>query len=70
MRYHVYSDYGLGGSFTKLASTTLNYWLLNNLTNGENYKFYITAENVYGEGPGGDTITMRIASVPYTPAGI
>lgn len=62
--YKIVSNYGVGTSYTQIASSSTTSVTLLGLTNGYTYKFKISAVNDYGEGAYSNIVSVVLATIP------
>jgi len=72
--YNLYWDSGSDGlSYTSLVgelslSTSVTYTISTGITEGEDYKFKVRAQNIHGWGSFSDPLTVTAATTPDTPS--
>lgn len=64
LAYNLYWDDNTGTPNIKLQSDLTTEYILTGMTGGLTYKFVITAQNIYGEGPESDELVLLASHVP------
>ena len=65
--YTLYFDNASGTTNIKLTDTLLTTYNVGGLTGGLNYKFKISARNIYGDGLFSDEVTVQASDLPDQP---